>query len=96
MSVARKRAPKRVKPFIYNDNEDILFLTGISLIKGQGAVVIDILRSRPGIWNSRELAESLRKHPDFISMRAPELVANWWIYKLRHLGLIDDARPDHN
>lgn len=71
-------------------NKGKAFASGVELVRGLGAIVYEVLSRREGtLWNSRELAEAISKHPEFLaSKQSPERVANTWIFKLRKLGLI--------
>lgn len=91
---SKKRAPKTVKPFYFVNDPAILYAEGVDLIKGLGAIVLSVLRARKAnLWNSRELAEAIAKHPDFSkSKQTPERVANTWIFKLKAKRLIRDAK----
>lgn len=91
MSIERKRKPKTVKPFVFTNDENLIKGHRLDLAIGQGAQVLSVLRTRPGIWNSRELGQELAKLPDWRSKMAPETVANWWICKFKRLGVIRDV-----
>lgn len=84
------RAPKKVKPFVFVYDEDIIYRFSIDKIKGLGSIVFQILCNRPNatVWNSRELATEIVKHPEFNSIQDPASIANYWICKFKMIGLI--------
>lgn len=95
MATERKntRKPRTVRPFIFDNNLEIIRNNGLDLIKGQGEIVLSVLQTRPGLWNSRELSGAISTYPEVSgALTSPDRIANYWICKFKKFGLIRNAR----
>lgn len=95
--MAGKKKPKTLKRFKFLNNESVIESLGLDTISGQGSLVLSTLQNDPvKDWDTREVACAIERHPEFKTkirqsigeVTPAQRIVNYWIWKLKKLGLI--------